>query len=294
MKRVCLFFLLSLGLCVCASAIQQNASWKAIDDAFGRQGQDQPDGAHRFGMPRSDLKVTANGVELKAGFALGSWAAFRNMGNHADVMGDLVLTESEVGPVMQKLVDSGFEITALHNHLFNESPQIMYMHIHGMGEGARLATTLREALALTKTPPSAPPSPTQELGIDSKQLDSILGYAGRNNGGIYQFSVPRAEKITENGMAIPNSMGIATAINFQPTGGGKAAITGDFVLTAKEVNPVIKTLRQNGIAVTAVHSHMLEEQPRLFFMHFWANDEALKLGKGLRAALDQTNSSKQK
>jgi len=294
MKRVCLFFLLSLGLCVCASAIQQNASWKAIDDAFGRQGQDQPDGAHRFGMPRSDLKVTANGVELKAGFALGSWAAFRNMGNHADVMGDLVLTESEVGPVMQKLVDSGFEITALHNHLFNESPQIMYMHIHGMGDGARLATTLREALALTKTPPSAPPSPNQELGIDSKQLDSILGYAGRNNGGIYQFSVPRAEKITENGMPIPNSMGIATAINFQPTGGGKAAITGDFVLTAKEVNPVIKALRQNGIAVTAVHSHMLEEQPRLFFMHFWANDEALKLGKGLRAALDQTNSSKQK
>jgi hypothetical protein len=294
MKRTCLFFLLSVCVYVSAAVGQQNAAWKPIDDGMGRQGQDQPDGTHRFGMPRSDLKVMANGVELKAGFALGSWAAFRNMGNHMDVMGDLVLTESEVGPVMQKLVESGFEITALHNHLLGESPQIMYMHIHGMGEGARLAGTLRDALTLTKTPTSSPPSSgSQDLGFDSKQLDSIVGYAGRNNGGVYQYSVPRAEKITENGMAIPNSMGIATAINFQPTGGGKAAITGDFVLTAKEVNSVIKALRQNGIAVTALHSHMLDEQPRLFFMHFWANDDAMKLGKGVRAALDQTNSSKQ-
>jgi biotin operon repressor len=294
MKRTCLIFLLSVCLYV-TSAVAQTLVWKAIDDSMGRQGQDQPDGTHRFGMPRSDLKVTANGVELKAGFALGSWAAFRNMGNHMDVMGDLVLTESEIGPVMQKLVDSGIEITAVHNHLLGESPQIMYMHIHGMGEGPKLASALRDALALTKTPISAPAASTnQELGFDSKQLDSILGYAGRNNGGVYQYSVPRAEKITENGMAIPNSMGIATAVNFQPTGGGKAAITGDFVLAAKEVNPVIKALRQNGIAVTALHSHMLDEQPRLFFMHFWANDDAMKLGKGLRAALDQTNSNKQK
>jgi len=294
MKRVCLFFLLSLCLFVTGVDARQNASWKPIDDAMGRQGQDQPDGTHRFGMPRSDLKVTANGVDLKAGFALGSWAAFRNMGNHMDVMGDLVLTEAEVGPVMQKLVDSGIEITAVHNHLFGESPLIMYMHIHGMGEGPKLASALRGALALTKTPASAPAaSASQDLGFDSKQLDGILGYAGKNNGGVYQYSVPRAEKITENGMTIPNSMGVGTAINFQPTAAGKAAITGDFVLTAKEVNPVIKALRQNGIAVTALHSHMLDEQPRLFFMHFWANDDATKLGKGLRAALDQTNSSKQ-
>jgi len=280
---------------VSAATAQQNTSWKGIDDAIGRQGQDQPDGTHRYGMPRSDLKVTANGVELKAGFALGSWATFRNMGNHMEVMGDLVLTESEVGPVMQKLVDSGLEVTALHNLLLGESPQIMYMHIHGMAEGPRLAAALHDALALTKTPAPAPaPSGNPDLGVDSKQLDSILGYAGRNNGGIYQYSVPRSEKITENGMAVPNSMGVATGINFQPTGGGNAAITGDFVLTSKEVNPVIKALRQNGIAVTALHSHMLEEQPRLFFMHFWANDDAMKLGKGLRAALDQTNSSKQK
>jgi biotin operon repressor len=218
------------------------------------------------------------------------------MGNHSAVMGDLVLTESEITPVMQKLVDAGIEITALHNHLLNESPHIMYMHIHGSGDAVKLATSLHDALALTKTPAAAPaPSgPPPDLGFDGKQLDMILGQSGKNNNGIYQYSVPRAEKITDAGMTVPNSMGVATGINFQPTGAGKAAITGDFVMIGREVNPVIKALRQNGITVTALHSHMLEEQPRLFFMHFWANDDALKLAKGLRAALDQTNSAKPK
>ena len=263
---------------------------------MGRAGQDQPDGAHRFNMPRSDLKVTANGVEIKPGFALGSWAAFQMMGNHSDVMGDLVLTENELAPVMQKLVDSGIEVTAVHNHLLNESPRIMYMHIHGQGDAVKLAGSLREALALSKTPAAAPaPSGAPpDLGFDAKQLDMILGQTGRNNNGVYQYSVPRAEKITDGGMTVPNSLGVATGINFQPTGGGKAAITGDFVMVGKEVNPVIKALKQNGIAVTALHSHMLDEQPRLFFMHFWANDDAAKLAKGLRAALDETNSAKGK
>src|SRR5262245_42215208 len=297
MKRTCLIFLCFFFVAATAiGARQQSGPWKAVDDAMGRQGQDQPDGAHRFNMPRSDLKVTANGVDIKPGFALGSWAAFQMMANHSDVMGDLVLTESEIGPVMQKLVDSGIEITALHNHLLNETPHIMYMHIHGQGDPVKLASSLREALALTKTPAAAPaPSgAAPDLGFDAKQLDTILGQTGKNNNGIYQYSVGRAEKITDGGMTVPNSMGVATSINFQPTGGGKAAITGDFVLIAKEVNPVIKSLRLAGIAVTALHSHMLDEQPRLFFMHFWANDDALKLGKGLRAALDQTNSVKPK
>src|SRR5215471_10643302 len=294
MKRIRLLVLSSLILCTSAFGAQQGGPWKAVDDAMGRQGQDQPDGTHRFNMPRSDLKVTANGVEIKPGFALGSWAAFQMMGNRSDVMGDLVLTDGELGPVMQKLVDSGIEITAVHNHLLNELPRIMYVHIHGQGEAVKLAASLHEALALSKTP-AAPPAPSgapPDLGFDTKQLDTIVGQTGRNNNGIYQYSVPRAEKITDGGMIVPNSLGVATGINFQPTGQGKAAITGDFVMIGKEVNPVIKALRQNGIAVTALHSHMLDEQPRLFFMHFWANDDALKLGKGLRAALDQTNSAK--
>jgi biotin operon repressor len=269
------------------------ADWKDVDAAMGRSGQDQPDGTHKYSLPRKDMNVTVNGVQIKAGLALGSWVAFKSTSQgNAMAMGDLVLSEDEVGPVMAELQSGGIEITALHNHLLNESPRVMYMHIHGMGNAANLGKAIHSAIAKTKTPDAGAAAAPPDLDIDTKQIDQILGHGGKNNGGIYQISVPRSEHITESGMAVPNSMGVATALNFQPTGGGKAAITGDFVLLGKEVNPVIKALRENGIAVTALHSHMLQEQPRLFFMHFWANDDALKLAKGLRAALDQTNSAK--
>lgn len=210
------------------------------------------------------------------------------------VMGDLVLTEDEVAPVMQKLQQEGIQQTALHNHLLHESPRVMYMHVSGHGDALKLAHGLHDALALTSTP-MPPPSPavaSQPLGIDQSVISNVLGYQGTVNGGVLQFSVPRAEKITDAGMEIPPSMGTATALNFQPTGNGRTAITGDFVLIASEVNPVIRALRQNGIQVTAVHSHMLTEEPRLFFMHFWANDDAGKLANGLKAALAATNSVK--
>jgi len=269
------------------------ADWKDVDAAMGRAGQDQPDGTHKYSLPRKDMNVTVNGVQVKAGLALGSWVAFKltSQGN-AMAMGDLVLSEDEVGPVMAELQSGGIEITALHNHLLAESPRVMYMHIHGMGNAASLGKAIHSAIAKTKTPEAGAAAAPPDLDIDTRQIDQILGHGGKNNGGIYQVAVPRAEHITEGGMPVPNSMGVATALNFQPTGGGKAAITGDFVLLGKEVNPVIKALRENGIAVTALHSHMLQDQPRLFFMHFWANDDALKLAKGLRAALDQTNSAK--
>jgi hypothetical protein len=276
-----------------ATKAPATADWKDVDTAMGRAGQDQPDGTHKYALPRKDMSVSVNGVQIKAGLALGSWVAFKatSQGN-AMAMGDLVLAEDEVAPVMAELQSGGIDITALHNHLLGETPRVMYMHIHGMGNAANLAKAIHQAIAKTKTPDAGAAAAPPNLDIDTKQIDQILGHAGKNNGGIYQVGVPRAEHITEGGMAIPNSMGVATALNFQPTGGGKAAITGDFVLLAKEVNQVIKALRENGIAVTALHSHMLQEQPRLFFMHFWANDDALKLAKGLRAALDQTNSAK--
>jgi uncharacterized protein DUF1259 len=301
MKLKAIYFLAAVVLITLVSWSQGSkstkasapADWKDVDAAMGRAGQDQPDGTHKFALPRKDMNVTVNGVQVKAGLALGSWVAFKSTA-HGDAMamGDLVLAEDEVAPVMQELQSGGIEITALHNHLIGETPRVMYMHIHGMGKAASLAKGIHDALAKTKTPEASPASAPPELDIDTKQIDQVLGHNGKNNGGIYQVSVPRAEHITEAGMAIPNSMGLATALNFQPTGGGKAAITGDFVLIGKEVNPVIKALRENGIAVTALHSHMLEEQPRLFFMHFWANDDAVKLAKGLRAALDKTNSAK--
>lgn len=276
-----------------AAAQNPAAEWKPVEQAMGRPGQEQPGGVMKFGMPRSDLHVMVNGVAVKPGLALGSWVAFDNPGRAATAMGDLVLTLEEVEPVMRKLQEGGIEITALHNHLLGESPRVMYMHLRGHGEAIKVARAVQAALALTKTPPSqAKPAQGQTFELDQKQIEAALGHAGKVNGGILQISVPRAEKITENGMAVPPAMGVATSINFQSTGNRTAAATGDFVLTASEVNPVMRTLREDGIAVTAVHSHMLGEQPRLFFLHFWANDTSARVARGLRAALDKTNSAR--
>ena len=284
--------------------------WAAVQQVLGGKGTMQPGEVLRFGFPRTDLHVTAAGVQIEPGFALGSWIAFKRMGQGADaeamVMGDLVLTEDELNPVMLALQRGGVEQTAVHNHVLNESPRVMYMHVSARGDPVKIAQTIRTALGASKTPlptsagregekgeagraatPAASP-----LDLDTAAIARTLGVAGRANGAIYQISVPRSERITDHGMEVPPSMGLATAINFQPTGGGKAAITGDFVMTAAEVNPVIRALRENGIQVTALHSHMLEESPRLFFMHFWANDDAATLAKGLRAALDRTASKR--
>src|SRR5215831_13938840 len=270
--------------------------WQAqVGEALGKTGGTTPGGIYRGGMPRTDLKVTLDGVELKAGFALGSWLAFEKMGDQGMVMGDLVLTMDEVTPVMTKLAADGIEVTALHNHLLRNQPFTMYMHIQGNGDPVKLAAALRAALAESKTPLSAAPAaptPAPAIDLDTAGLDQTLGAKGTNNGGIYQFSIPRAEPITDNGMNVPPPMGSANAINFQPTGGGKAAITGDFVLIAKEVNPVLRALREHGIEVTAIHNHMLDDQPHLYFMHFWANDDAKKLAEGLKAALAQINIAK--
>jgi Domain of Unknown Function (DUF1259) len=287
---------LTLGQMDTASAAKDTASdWKQVEDAMGRPGQIQPGDVIKFSMPRKDLHVTLEGVDIKPPLALGSWAAFKRDRGTAMVMGDLVLTEDEVELVMKKLQESGIEETALHNHLMWESPRVMYMHISSHGDAAQMAKAIHQALMLTKTPgPHATPpaQATTDLGFDQKQLEQILGHTGKVNGGVLQIAVPRSETITDSKMTVPPSMGVATALNFQPTGNGKAAITGDFVLLGSEVNHVLRALRENGIEVTALHSHMLMEQPRLFFMHFWANDDALKLAKGLRAALDKTNSAK--
>jgi Domain of Unknown Function (DUF1259) len=285
-----------LGMFPCAafaqSASQTPAEWKPVEVVLGRGGKVQSDGTLKFSMPRKDLKVTVADTQIKAGLALGSWAAFSASGDDAMVMGDLVLTEDEVGPVTVALQQGGIEVTALHNHVLHESPRVMYMHIAGHGNAAKLAQAIHAALAVTGTPAESPAAAPQKIDLDTDKIDEALGRKGKDNAGIYQFGVPRAESIRDHGMEIPASMGIATAINFQPTGNGRAAITGDFVLLGSEVNPVIATLRANGIQVTALHSHMLTEEPRLFFMHFWANDDAVKLAHGLHAALDQTNSKR--
>jgi hypothetical protein len=273
----------------------QEVDWQKVDDALGRKPAVSGD-VHRYGFPRSDLSVTLDGVTIKPGLALGGWVAFKPMHGEVMVMGDLVLLETEINPVMAKLIENGVEITAVHNHLLRASPATFYMHVGGHGDPVKMATAIHAALAESKTPltPPAPAAAPPAVDLDTAQLDQIMGVKGQNNGGIYAFGVPRRDPISEGGMAISpvGPMGAATGINFQPTGNGKAAITGDFVLAASEVNPVIKALRANGIEVTALHSHMLDEEPRLFFMHFWANDDAIKLAKGLRAALDKMANAK--
>ena len=267
--------------------------WSGVDAAFGQKGSAQPGGVMKYGFPRSDLHVTVADVQLKPALALGSWVAFKPVrGGHAMAMGDLVLLESEVGPVMRALQRGGVEQTALHHHVLGESPRVMYMHIAAHGDAGAIARTIGTALGETRTPlgTPAPPPAAGALDLDTAAVARALGVTGKVNGGVYQVAVPRRERIRDGRNDIPPSMGVATAINFQPTGGGKAAIAGDFVMRASEVNAVIRELLKAGIAVSALHSHMLTEEPRLFFMHFWANDDAVKLAKGLRTALDQTAS----
>lgn len=269
-----------------------SSDWSVVEGALGSKGAAQPGAVMRFSFPRRDLQVTVDGVQIRPALALGSWVAFKRVGGgHTMVMGDLVLLESEVNDVISELQKGGVEQTALHNHVLMESPFTMYMHISAHGDEAKIAATVRSALERTGTPlDTAPSGPPPSLDLDTAAIARTLDYSGRANGGVYQVSVPRAETIREGRNEVPASMGLATAINFQSTGDGKAAITGDFVMTAGEVNKVIRALRGNGIRITALHSHMLAETPRLFFMHFWANDDAQKLARGLRAALDQTNS----
>ena len=294
MRPALLFAISILAASLNTGARSQEIDWQQVDDVFGRKAAVSGD-VHRYGFPRTDLSVTLDGVAIKPALALGGWVAFKPAHGGAMVMGDLVLLESEINPVMLKLIEGGLQITAVHNHLLRASPATFYMHVGGHGDPVKMAAVIRDALSASKTPLTAPaggaPPP---IDLDTAQLDQIIGVKGQNNGGVYQFAVPRRDPVNEGGMQLvpPGPTGVATAIGFQPTGGGKAAITGDFVLIGEEVNPVIKALRENGIEVTAIHSHMLTEQPRLIFMHFWANDDAVKLAKGLRAALDKTASAK--
>jgi len=287
-KLLILSSLLTLFLPGIAAA--QEVDWQKVDDAFGRKAAVTGD-VHRYGFPRSDLKVTLDGVAIKPGLALGGWVAFKPAHGGVMVMGDLVLLETEINPVMAKLIAGGLEITAVHNHLLRASPATFYMHVGGMGDPVKLAKAIHDALAASKTPLAAPAAPAAQpaIDLDTAELDKIMGVKGRANGGVYQFGIPRRDPVTQEGMTLAPAgpLGMAVGIGFQPTGNKKAAITGDFVMTADEVNLVLRALRENGIEVTALHSHMLDEQPRLFFMHFWANDDAVKLAKGLRAALDK-------
>jgi len=278
--------ILSLLLFCPVMLVAQGLDTAKIDDVMGRSGQKTGE-VYRLGFPRTDLHVSVAGVEIKPGLALGSWAAFAGSDNDAMVMGDLVLLESELTPVMKKLRAAGFDITAVHNHVLNETPRVIYMHYTGHGKAAELAKALRAALAESNTPldKPTPPAPAAESPVFVKTIEDSLGTKGRFAGGVLSFGIPRAGAITDHGMTLTTAQGVAEAINFQEAGAGKVATTGDFVLTAEEVNPVISALEEHDIQVTALHSHMLTEQPRLFFMHFWTVGSTESVAAGIKAAL---------
>lgn len=271
---------------------QSSIDWNAVAQALGKSGQLMPGDVYRVGLPRTDLSVSVEGTPVKAGFALGSYAAFEPLdGGGAMVMGDLVLLDEEVPSVMSGLFAGGLSVTALHNHLNQVSPHVMYLHYSGEGDPVQLASAIHQALSVSGTPfGDTPVSATMTPELDSEQLGAIFGRTMTVNNGVYSVSVPRVETITENGIELPPAMGTATSLNFQALGSGQAAITGDFVLIGGEVNPVAQTLRANSIEVTALHNHALADEPRLFYLHFWATGDALTLARGLQAALDQTNS----
>ena len=287
MRTMISILLPSLALICALPAAAADTDWKKVDAVFSRSAA-VSGSVHRYGLPRSDLKVELDGVQIKPGLALGGWVAFQPMGDGAMMMGDLVLTESEINPVMTKLLSEGLQVTAVHNHLLRAIPPTFYLHVGGTGDPEKLAQSVHAALEQSKTPlgAAAPAPAAGDLGIDTAAIDQAIGFKGTNSNGIHQFGIPRSDTIKQDGMTIPGAMGTAIGINFQPTGNGKAAITGDFVALAGEVNPLIKAMRDNGIEITAIHNHMLDDEPRAFFIHFWANDDAVKLAKGLRAALD--------
>ncbi|HEV3222772.1 MAG TPA: DUF1259 domain-containing protein [Puia sp.] len=259
-----------------------------LNNVFGKNGSIQGM-VYRITYPRSDLKVKVNEFQVAPGLALTSWIGILFMGNESMMMGDLVLLDTEEAEVVNKLVASKLFITAIHNHLTNEKPAIKYIHFSGSGDPLQLAASIKSVLAITGTPLSAPVTQQQNTTPDWSRVEAVLGKSGKHNGQLLQFSFPRKEKLLESGMEMPPSIGMATGINFQMDG-IDAGITGDFVLLANEVNPVVKALTENGITVTAIHNHMLYEDPRLFMLHFWAVSDPEKLAIGLKAALDKTNS----
>jgi len=290
MKRNLTLLTLVTAVAFPTLATTAEIDWKKVDAALGKTAAVSGE-VHRYGIPRSDLHVTLDGVAIKPALALGGWVAFAPMHGEAMVMGDLVLLESEITPVMTKLLDGGLDITAVHNHILRASPATFYMHVGGHGDPEKMAAVIRSALSGSSTPFDAPATtagPAPAVDLDTAKLDEIMGVKGTASGGVYQFAVPRREPAMESGMQVNTPLGGANAINFQPTGSGKAAITGDFLVTGNEVNPLIRALRAGDIEVTAIHSHMLDEQPRMFFIHFWANDDAVKLARGVRTALETT------
>ena len=285
-------FLLLFSFVVRAAGLaaqQPTGAWDAVARALGKPVPAAGE-TYRATFPRSDLHVRVGSVAVEPALALTSWAGFAGPPDSCDVMGDLVLGEQEVPLVVAALLDRGIEVTALHHHLFAETPRVFYVHFHGRGDGVALATKLKEVLALTATPlGTMPPTPTTRNGasLDTAAVFAALGAHGRLAGDVAQVSVPTSgSQATLDGRPIPAALGMNTAINLEPFAPGRSAAAGDFVLTSDRLRGVLRALTTASIRVTAVHNHMVGESPRVFFVHFWGEGDPVVLAQELRKALD--------
>jgi hypothetical protein len=268
-----------------------DADWKSVTDALGRTGKfGDNNTVYRIPLVRSDLQVVTVGVPIKPGLSLGGYVAFAKYDDATMVMGDLVVTEAELPKVTDALQSHGIEQTALHKHLLEQSPQVWWTHIHAMGDPAKLAAGVKAALDATAiAPAAAPPAQQPPVDLDTAGIDAALGRKGNPDGGLYKFNLARQDTIVDDGHLVPPTFGVTTTVNFQPLGEGKAAINGDIVMTGPEVQKVIQALRAGNISLVTVHNHSLTDEPRLFYLHYWAVDDAVTLAKAMRAALDATN-----
>jgi hypothetical protein len=285
MKKLFVFLLATMTIFYCNAQVDS----VGLDKAFGRKGA-VTGNVYRVTFPRSDLKISVGDFPVAPGLGLTSWVALHRMGSESMMMGDLCMLDAEEPAVVAKLVELGLSVTAIHNHLLGEKPAIKFLHFSGSGEAVTLAGKIKQVFAVTGTPMGAPAAAAAGAP-DWSAVEAVLGTKGKKNGKVMAYSFPRNEKLMESGMEMPAPMGMATGINWQMEG-GRAATTGDFVLLADEVNRVVRALETHGITVTAIHNHMLYDQPRLFMLHFWGVGDPGKLAAGLKAALEQTNSKK--
>jgi len=269
------------------------AEYAAVLQTLARTG-DYKDNVLKVNIPRNDLKVSVDGVATPTPFGFGGWLAFTKGDQGMDVMmGDLVLTEAEVNPVMSALFDNGLEVTALHNHFLFDSPRVFYMHVHGHGMTADLAKRVQPALALIgkSAPPAGTPGRAITGSLDTAALAKIIGTTGDQNGGVYKITIGRPDlTLKEMGATINARMGLNTWAAFYGSD-ADAVVAGDVAMLASEVQPALKALRANGIDVVAIHHHMIGTTPDVYFAHYWGKGPAQKLATGVKAAIDRLGKS---
>jgi hypothetical protein len=287
--------MITLLCAVGASAQEMPADYAAVLKTLNRQG-DYKDAVLKVNIPRNDLRVAVDGIATPTPFGFGGWIALtKGTGGDDVMMGDLVLTEAEVNPVMSAVLANGLDVTALHNHFFFESPRVFYMHVHGHGRAADIATKVAPALALIGTTPASSGAPAAasagrslEGRMDAAQLARIIGHEGEQNGAVYKITIARPDiALTEMGATINARMGLNTWAAFYGSD-AEAVVAGDVAMLPAEVTPVLKALRANGLDVVAIHHHMTGVEPTVIFLHYWGKGPAQKLATGVKAAVAQT------